>query len=145
MCQRVSALTARAAASSQRSPVRPAGGDAGVPLVPGAAVPRGGAEPSRPAAEVAGGAAEAAGAAAGGARDRRAGARAQHPHIPDEPGEAQGQEEEGEVQEKSLKGQRWTSDQFTLRYDLVCVSPKALVCHPITSHFVWLELGREGE
>lgn len=63
----------------------------------GAAVPGGRADAGRPAAEVTGGAAQAAGAAAGRTGDRRAGARAQHPHLPAEPGEAQRQEEEGQV------------------------------------------------
>ena len=63
----------------------------------GAALPGGGADAGRPAAKVAGGAAPEAGAAAGRAGDRRAGARAQHPHLPAESGEAQRQEEEGQV------------------------------------------------
>lgn len=95
--------------------------------VPGAAVPRGGADAGRPAAEVPGGAAAPARAAAGRARDRRAGAGAQHPDIPAEPGEAQRQEEEGEVPAESFKAQRRTPNQFTLRYDYLL--PKVLVCH----------------
>lgn len=89
----------------------------GVLSAPGAAVPRGGADPSRAPAEVPGGAAQAAGAAARGAGDRRARAGAQHFDIPVKPGEAQCQKEEGEVQEKSVKAQRWPSNQFTFRYD----------------------------
>lgn len=120
-----------------RSDGRPEAGGAGsrwalmpCPSVSGAAVPGGGADACRPGAEVTGAAAEAAGAAAGGARDRRAGARAQHPHIPAEPGEAQGQEEEGQVQEKSIKAQRRPPNQSALRYGIVFVLLRGLVCQP---------------
>lgn len=89
----------------------------GVLSAPGAAVPRGGTDPGCPPAEVPGGAAPAAGAAARRAGDRRARAGAEHFDIPVKPGEAQCQEEEGKVQEKSVKAQRWPSNQFTFRYD----------------------------
>lgn len=104
-------------------------GDAVCLSVPGAAVPRGGADTGRAAAEVPGGAAAQARAAAGRARDRRAGAGAQHPHIPAEPGEAQRQEEEGEVQAESFEAPRRTPNQFTLRYDSSYLLPEVLVCH----------------
>lgn len=90
--------------------------------VAGAAVPGRGAEPRCPAAEVSGGAAPTQGAAAGRTRDRRAGARAQHPHLPAQPGGPAREEEEGQVPEKPAEAQRRTSDQFAFRWELLlCV------------------------
>ena len=69
----------------------------------------GGADAGRAPAEEPGGAAAASGAGAGGAGNRHSGTRAQHHHPPVMPGEAPGQEAQGQVQEEPAEAQGWKS------------------------------------
>lgn len=81
----------------------------------GAAHLGGGADAGRTPAEKPGGAAAAPGAGAGRAGDRHPAAGAPHHHPPAVPGEAPGQETQGQVQEEPTEAQGWKPHQPPFR------------------------------